>query len=235
MNEPLLLLPGMMCDARIFTPQIVRFSADRPVMVAPLVGRTSFAELVEEILARAPPHFALAGLSMGGIAAMEMVRQAPERITRLALMDTNPLAEPADRAALRDAQIERVRAGGLRSVMRDEMKPNYLTNGPNRGHLLDLCMAMAEALGADVFAEQSTALKRRPDYRDTLRAVKVRTLILCGEDDTLCPLERHEMMRDLVPGARLAVIPEAGHLPTLEQPERTNEELEQWLNTCSTA
>ncbi len=231
MNEPLLLLPGMMCDARIFSPQIARFSAGRPVMMAPLTGRTSFAELAEDILAHAPPRFALAGLSMGGIAAMEIVRQAPDRVSRLALMDTNPLPEPAERAAARDSQIERVRAGALRAVMRDEMKPNYLTDGPTTGRILDLCMAMAEALGAEVFADQSSALKRRPDYRDTLRAVAVPTLILCGEDDALCPLERHEMMRDLVPGARLTVIPGAGHLPTLEQPQRTNEELEQWLNS----
>jgi len=200
-------------------------------MVAPLTGRTTFAELAKDILAHAPPRFALAGLSMGGITAMEIVRQAPERVSRLALMDTNPLAEQADRAAARDLQIERVRAGGLRSVMRDEMKPNYLTDGPNTGRILDLCMAMAEALGADVFADQSRALQQRPDQRDTLRTVRMPTLILCGEDDNLCPLERHEMMRDLVSGARLAVIQGAGHLPVLEQPERTNEELEQWLNT----
>jgi len=231
MKEPLLLLPGMMCDARIFTPQIATFSVDRPVMVAPLTGRTSFGELAEDILAHAPPRFALAGLSMGGITAMEIIKQAPERITRLALMDTNPLAEPADRAAERDSQIERVRVGGLRSVIRDEMKPNYLTDGPNKGRILDLCMAMAETLGAGVFADQSRALQQRPDQCDTLRAVRVPTLILCGEDDTLCPLERHEMMRDLISGARLAVIPGAGHLTILEQPERTNEELKQWLNT----
>lgn len=230
MNEPLLLLPGMMCDARLFGPQIAAFSVDRPVMVAPLTGRTSFAALAGDILSRAPPSFALAGLSMGGIAAMEIIRQSPDRVTRLALMDTNHLAEPPDRAAARDPQIERVRTGGLRPVMRDEMKPNYLTDGPNTGRILDLCMAMAEALGADVFVDQSRALQQRPDQRDTLRAVRVPTLILCGKDDTLCPLGRHEKMRDLVPGARLAVIPGAGHLPTLEQPERTNEVLNEWLN-----
>lgn len=200
-------------------------------MVAPLSGRSSFTDLAKDILAHAPPRFALAGLSMGGIAAMEIVRQASGRVSRLALMDTNPLAERADRAAERDAQIERVRAGGLRSVMRDEMKPNYLSDGPNTGRILDICMAMAEALGEDVFADQSRALRERRDQRDTLRAVAVPTLILCGEDDSLCPLERHEMMRDLVPGARLAIIRAAGHLPVLEQPDRTNEVLREWLNT----
>ena len=220
-----------MCDARLFAPQFAALSGSRPVMVAPLTGRTTFEDLARDILNRAPPRFALAGLSMGGIAAMEMVRQAPQRVSRLALMDTNPLAEPAERAAERDAQIERVLAGGLRSVMRDEMKPNYLSDGPNTGRILDLCMAMADALGASVFSDQSRALQQRPDQCDTLRAVTVPTLVLCGEDDSLCPVERHEMMRDLVPGARLAVIREAGHLPVLEQPDRTNEELGQWLNT----
>lgn len=231
MNEPLLLLPGMMCDARLFASQIAAFSLDRPVTVARLTGRATIEEMAQDVLAHAPPRFALAGLSMGGIAAMEIVSQAPERVSRLALMDTNPLPEPADRAADRELQIERVLAGGLRQVMRDEMKPNYLADGPNTDRILDLCMAMAEALGADVFVDQSRALQRRPDQRDTLRTVRVPTLILCGEDDALCPLERHELMRDLVAGARLAVIPGAGHLPVLEQPERTNAELKQWLNT----
>ena len=230
MNEPLLLLPGMMCDARVFTSQIATFSVDRPVMVAPLTGRSSIVGLAENILAHAPPRFALAGLSMGGITAMEVVRQAPERVSRLALMDTNPLAEPDQRAAERFPQIERVLAGGLRQVIRDEMKPSYLTDGPNTGRILDLCMAMAEALGTEAFVSQSHALQRRRDKSDTLRAVQVPTLILCGVDDSLCPLDRHEMMRDFIPGARLAVIPGASHLPTLEQPEHTNRELNQWLN-----
>lgn len=231
MNEPVLFLPGMMCDARLFAPQIAMLSADRAVMVAPLNRRTSFVELAQDILGQAPPRFALAGLSMGGIAAMEVVRQAPERITRLALMDTNPLAEPADRAALRDPQIERVRTGGLRAVMRDEMKPNYLADGPHTGRILDLCMAMSDALGVDVFSNQSRALQQRPDQCDTLRSVSVPTLVLCGEHDTLCPLDRHELMCDLIAGARLAVVPGAGHLPVLEQPQHTNKELMQWLNT----
>lgn len=231
MNEPLLLLPGMMCDARLFAAQIGEFSVDYPVMVAPLTERSTVAELSADILSHAPPRFALVGLSMGGIIAMEIVRQAPERVSRLALMDTNPLAESAARALERDAQIDRVRNGGLRSVMRDEMKPNYLADGPQKGSVLDLCMEMAEALGTDVFTTQSRALQHRPDQCDTLRAIDLPTLVLCGEDDSLCPPERHEMMRDLISGARLAVIPGAGHLPVLEQSDLTNKELKLWLNS----
>ncbi|MEM9529289.1 MAG: alpha/beta fold hydrolase [Pseudomonadota bacterium] len=226
---PLLFLPGMMCDARLFAPQIATFSKDHPVLLAPLVGRSTVTDLATDILAWAPERFALAGLSFGGIVAMEMVRQAPDRVSRLALLDTNPLAEPPEKAAIRDQQITRVLAGQLRAVMRDEMKPNYLAPGPENERVLNLCMDMAESLGNDVFVSQSRALQSRRDQRETLKQVSHPTLVVCGEHDTLCPLQRHELMRDLIAGAELSVIPGAGHLPTLEQPERTSAALAAWL------
>lgn len=228
--EPLLLLPGMMCDGRLFTPQIHAFSAERLVAVGALTGACTIENLAESILTDAPPRFALAGLSMGGICAMEIMRQAPERVTRLALLDTNALPDAARLAPVRDEQVRRALAVDLRVVMRDEMKPNYLADGPNKQAILDLCMEMADTLGAQVFADQSQALKTRPDQRETLRNVTVPTLILCGEDDRLCPLERHTLMHELVPGSTLTVIKGAGHLPTLEQAETTNEVLRTWLN-----
>ncbi|NKB26237.1 MAG: alpha/beta fold hydrolase [Rhodobacteraceae bacterium] len=229
MREPLVLLPGMMCDGRLFAPQIAAFSSERAVMVAPLTGADTMQALAGAILAIAPPRFALAGLSMGGIVAMEMFRQAPERISRLALLDTNALADPPENAPVRQAQVKQALGGGLRNVMRDEMKPNYLSDGPDRDRILDLCMQMAEDLGPKVFADQSAAIQHRPDQRQTLKSVAVPTLILCGEDDRLCPLARHELMHDLIEGSRLAVIPGAGHLPTLENPEPTNRKLNEWL------
>lgn len=229
MNDPLLLLPGMMCDARLFAPQIAAFSGMRAVMTAPLNEGDTIESLAGDVLAVAPPSFALAGLSMGGIVAMEVIRQAPERVTRLALLDTNPKAEAPAVAQHRAPQIAKVRAGDLRAVMRDEMKPNYLTDGPRMGQILDLCMEMAETLGPEVFVRQSRALQTRPDQQETLRSVAVPTLVLCGEDDALCPIHRHELMHSLVPGSVLTVIKGAGHLPTLEQPDATNEALAKWL------
>lgn len=230
MKEPLLLLPGMMCDARLFGPQIDAFSHERPIITAPLNDHPTVAALAAEILGNAPPRFALSGLSMGGIVAMEVIRQAPERVTRLALLDTNPKAEADAIAKRREPQIEKVQAGQLRSVMRDEMKPNYLTDGPHMGQILDLCMAMAETLGPEVFITQSRALQTRPDQQETLRQVSVPSLILCGEDDALCPLHRHTLMHDLIAGSTLTVIKNAGHMPVLEQPDATNEALAKWLN-----
>ncbi|PWJ22396.1 alpha/beta fold hydrolase [Jannaschia seohaensis] len=227
-RTPLVLLPGMMCDARLFAPQMAGL-ANRSVTLGTVAGADSVPGIAEEVLAAAPARFALAGLSMGGIVAMEMMAQAPERIAGLCLMDTNPLAETEAVAARRAPQIESVQAGGLRAVMRDEMKPNYLADGPNRGAILDLCMTMAEGLGPEVFVAQSRALQTRLDRCETLRGVAVPSLVLCGEDDALCPLKRHTLMHELIPDSRLVVIAGAGHLPTLEQPEAVDAALTEWL------
>jgi pimeloyl-ACP methyl ester carboxylesterase len=219
---PLILLPGMMCDARLFAPQVAGL-AGREVSVLPIEAHDTVAALAVDVLAAAPARFALAGLSMGGIVAMEVLRQAPDRVARIALMDTNPLAERPEVQARRGPQIAAAKAGRLREVIRDEMKPNYLAPGPRRAEVLDLCMAMALDLGPEVFVRQSLALRDRPDQQEVLRGVRVPALVLCGAGDMLCPLERHELMRDLIPGAVLRVIEGAAHLPTLEQPEAVTE------------
>ena len=175
---PLVLLPGMMCDARRFTPQIAAFSVERAVQVSPLTQHDTMEGLAHSVLNHAPPRFALAGLSMGGIVAMEIMRQAPERVSKLALLDTNPLAETIERQQLRESQIASVLDGHLCEVMRDEMKPHYLSEGSNKTTILDLCMQMAIALGPDVFVRQSRALQSRPDQTAVLAAIDVPTLIM---------------------------------------------------------
>ena len=229
MIEPLVLLPGMMCDARLFGPQIAEMSADTPVMVAPVSRGERIEEIASDLLDCLPKRFALAGLSMGGIVAMELLRRAPDRITRIALMDTNPLAEIPAVAANRELQIVRVRSGRLDEVMREEMKPSYLAPGPHRAEVLELVMDMARALGPNVFIRQSRALQRRKDQQATLRKIKVPTLVLCGAEDALCPVKRHEFMAELIPYAKLRVIEGAGHLPTLEQPDAVTDALRDWM------
>lgn len=226
---PLLLLPGMMCDARLFQPQIDALSGTVPLVTAPIGTHDSMQAQAAEILTYAPPRFAIAGLSMGGILAMELLRQAPDRIDRIALLDTNPRAELPEVQARRAPQIAAAKNGELRRIMRDEMKPNYLADGPNMGAILDLCMAMASDLGPKVFINQSLALRDRPDQCDTLRQFDGPALVLCGREDKLCPIERHEMMHHLLPNSRLQIVDGAGHLPTLEQPEITTAALIRWL------
>ena len=227
---PLVLLPGMMCDARLYGPQIAALSGRVPIHLAPVTAFDTVQDLAGQVLRDAPPRFALAGLSMGGIVAMEVVRQAPDRIARLALLDTNPRAERDDIRQARDPQIAAVRAGGLHTIMRDELKPNYLADGPLRQEVLDMCMTMALDLGPDVFERQSRALQHRPDQRDTLASVNVPTLILMGRQDRLCPVERHELMHRLIAGSTFKIIEGAGHLPTLEQPEAVNAAFKTWLD-----
>jgi len=229
MAEPIVFLPGMMCDARLFGPQIAELSGEHAVMCAPISQGERIEEIASGLLDQLPARFALAGLSMGGIVAMEILRRAPERITRIALMDTNPLPETPQVAAGREPQIIGARAGRLLEVMRDEMKPNYLAPGPGRADVLALVMDMADALGPEVFVRQSRALQRRRDQQKTLRACKVPALVLCGEHDALCPIKRHTFMAELIPFAELCVISGAGHLPTLEQPEVTTAALRDWL------
>lgn len=225
---PLLLIPGMMCDARLWGGLPARLHP-RPVGHVLPTGADSMAGLAAAALRAAPPRFAVAGLSMGGIVAMEMLAQAPERVERIALLDTNPCAEAPEVAARRAPQIARALGGGLAAVMRTEMKPNYLARGPGKGAILDLCLEMALALGPEVFARQSLALRDRVDRQAALAAFRGPALVLMGAEDRLCPRARHDLMHRLIPHSRLVVIEGAGHLPTLERPVETAAALRRWL------
>ena len=226
---PLLMIPGHMCDGRMWGAQVAAFSGGRAIHLAEIAGADTVEALAAEVLAHAPPRFALAGLSMGGIVAMEVARQAPERVERIALMDTNPLTEAEAVRAERGDRMARAEAGHLDAIVREEMKPLYLAEGPGKQAVLDLCHAMAMDLGLDAFLRQSRALMGRPDQQDTLRALRVPALILTGAQDRLVPMDRHRLMADLMPHATLAVIEGAGHLPPLEQPLATNAALAAWL------
>lgn len=224
---PLVLVPGMMCDARMWGG--IDRALGVPVIHHLPTGAATMQALAAGFLAGAPPRFALAGLSLGGILAMEILAQAPERVVRLALLDTNPLAEAPAVQARRAAQIDRALAGDLDGVMRDDMKPNYLAPGPDRAAVLDLCMDMARALGPEVFARQSLALRDRSDRQAVLAAYRGPALVLMGAEDRLCPLDRHERMHALMPQSRLCIVKGAAHLPPLEQPAATLRALRGWL------
>jgi len=226
---PLVLLPGMMCDERLFASQINELSKRREVHFAKITDHETISELASDVLNNAPPVFALAGLSMGGIVAMEIVSQAPERVERLALLDTNPLAELPDVLKRRGPQIDAIKNGQLKEIIRDEMKPNYLFDGVRKTEILKLCMDMALDIGPDAFIRQSIALRDRVDQKNTLGSYKRPALVLCGRHDVLCPLERHELMHTLLENSKLEIIEDAGHLPTLEQPKITTTALASWL------
>lgn len=228
---PLVFLPGMMCDARLFEPQVAAFSGQTAVQIAPISAHDTVQDLAASVLSNAPKTFALAGLSMGGIVAMEVLRQAPDRVGKIALLGTNPLAEKREVKARRLPQIEKARAGQLAKVLREEMLPHYVAENQNKDQILKLCMDMGMDHGEVVFERQSRALAARPDQSETLRNAGLPALILCGRHDALCPVHRHELMHELMPNSTLRIIETAGHLTTLEAPEETNAALAEWLNS----
>ena len=229
MTEPLVLLPGHMCDARLFRHQIECFSPDTAVHIGCITGVSAVRDMARSVLRGAPKEFALAGLSLGGIVAMEVIRMEPRRVTRIALLDTNHLPETEATAAERRDRVRRVRSGQLYSVMRDEMKPAYLADGPGKAATLDVVMEMALRLGPAVFERQSIAITDRPDQTEALASIAVPCLVLCGCEDRLCTVERHREIAGIVPHARLELIAGAGHLPVLEQAEATSGVLRRWM------
>ena len=223
------MVPGMMCDERIFSPQIEELSKNLEVTVADISSFPTVRELASDLLKKAPKSFSLLGHSMGGIVAMEIYSQEPNRIEKLILMDTNPKAELDEVKLKREPQIKDVREGKLLEVMRDEMKPNYLAESENKSSVLDVCMDMALSLGPDVFINQSRALQKRADQLNTIQSINIPVLIICGSEDKLCTVERHEMMHNMISDSDLKIINNAGHMPTLEQPRETTEVLKEWL------
>ena len=223
------MVPGMMCDERIFSPQIEELSKNLEVTVADISSFPTVRELASDLLKKAPKSFSLLGHSMGGIIAMEIYSQEPNRIEKLILMDTNPKAELDEVKLKREPQIKDVREGKLLEVMRDEMKPNYLAESENKSSVLDVCMDMALSLGPDVFINQSRALQKRADQLNTIQSINIPVLIMCGSEDKLCTVERHEMMHNMISDSDLKIINNAGHMPTLEQPRETTEVLKEWL------
>ena len=223
------MVPGMMCDERIFSPQIEELSKNIEVTVADISNFSSVSELASDVLKKAPKSFSLLGHSMGGIVAMEIYSQEPKRIEKLILMDTNPKAELDEVKLKREPQIREVNKGKLLEVMRDEMKPNYLAESENKRSVLNVCMDMALTLGPDVFINQSRALQSRLDQQNTIQSIKIPVLIMCGSEDKLCPVERHEMMHNMISDSDLKIINNAGHMPTLEQPRETTEVIKEWL------
>ena len=221
----MLLLPGLASDARVFFHQLVTLSLSRPVTVLPLVGA-----LVEDmslaVLKDAPARFALAGLGPGGTVALDVVRRATGRVTRMILISTDPSSETPQAAAAREARMIQARAGRLREAIQGEVPPSALFDGSSRADVLAVLADMARVLGADAFIAQSRAIQRRPDHLKTLRRFLVPALIIGGAADPIVPPRRQEFTAELMPKGRFLRIADAGHLPTLESPDAVSKAMD---------
>lgn len=229
MSEPLILVPGMMSDARVFMPQIVELTKTRSVQIASVAQADTIRDMAADILSSAPRQFALAGHSMGGVVAMEVLRQAPERVTRLALISTTAATETPMQAAEREPQIVRAQAGRFADVLAETLREEYFFDGPARPQIMQLMMTMAQRLGPEVFIRQSRALQSRPDQQKTLRTTQIPVLALGGEHDRLTTPARHDFIAALTRNSELKILPSAGHLPMVEAADMVTEALQAWL------
>jgi len=229
MREAVVLLPGMMSDARIFGPQLADLSRDRAVMTVPITTGERIEEIASGILDVVPQRFALLGFGLGGVVALEVLRRAPDRITRLCLMSASPLPETPQQAAAREPLMIRARSGKLDQVIDEELRLSSLAPGPYRSEIVAMVKDMALGLGVECFVRQSRAMQRRRDQQSTLRKTAVPTMVICGALDTVLPVKRHAFVAELVPHAELRVIEGAAHMPTLEQAEAVAHALRDWL------
>lgn len=229
MSEPVLLIPGVMCDARLFAHQIEQLSLNRPVMVTLPTHGVSVEEISAVIFKQAPASFAVVGIGLGGQIALDLVRRGVNRVSRIVLLSTDPLAENPQVAAARDARIVAARAGRLAQAMIEEYPDTSLTQSDALPDLRAKVQLMAETLGEGVFIRQSRAMQRRPDQQKTLRRALLPALILAGARDQTVPMRRHEFIAGLMPFAKLQVIEGAGTLAPLEQPEAVTAALESFL------
>ena len=229
---PLVLVPGLLCSARLFAPQVAALWPLGPVMIADHRRDSDMAAIAKRILDEAPPRFALAGLSMGGYIAFAMMRLAPERIVKLALLDTSARPDSPDQKAGREKFIAMAEAGKLMDVV-DRLTPKFLHRDRAQDETLKgIVRTMARETGTEAFVRQQKAIMSRADSRLLLTSIRCPTLVLVGEGDELTPPELSKEIAAGIEGAMLTVVPDCGHLSTLEKPEAVNATLSAWLGTA---
>ena len=229
---PILLVPGLGCTAEVFAPQIPVLWPLGPVTITNTLVGDSMAAIAANILATAPPRFALGGISMGGYLCFEILRQAPERVAKLALLDTSARPDLPEQSERRRGLVARARAGEY-ETMHDELFPGLVhPDHQNDAALLALNIRMSLAIGVEGFARQQEAIINRPDSRPGLGSISQKTLVLVGDADMLTPPELAREIAAGIPASRLVVVPGSGHMSTWEQAGRVNAALVEWLRAA---
>jgi pimeloyl-ACP methyl ester carboxylesterase len=226
---PILLVPGLVSSPRIYAPVVPALWRFGPVTVANHIRDDNMGAIARRILAEAPPRFALAGHSMGGYIAFEILRQAPDRVAKLALINTQARPDTSEATARRRGQMARAQAGEFHAIL-DELFAGFV-HPSRRGDaaLRQLVHDMGDDIGADAFVRQQTAVMGRPDSRPILAWIKCPTLVLTGDEDHTIPNSLSVEMADGIPGAKLTILASCGHLPQPEQPQATADALVEWL------
>lgn len=226
---PIVLVPGLLCTPTLYADQIPALWRYGPVTIADHTRGDSMAAIAAQILSAAPPRFALAGLSMGGYIAFEVLRQAPERVTRLALLDTQARPDTPEQSDRRRAQVGLALGGRFQEVI-DQQFPLLVHRARHGDEQLRAVLGrMAEDVGPQAFARQQAAIIGRPDSRPDLSRIACPTLVLVGDGDELTPPDRAREMAEAIRGSQLRIVPGSGHVSTLEASEAVTEALETWI------
>jgi pimeloyl-ACP methyl ester carboxylesterase len=220
-----------LCDERLYAAQLDALGDRYDCRVFVFREQDSMRGMAEALLAGTPAKFSLIGLSLGGYVAFEVIRRAAARLERLALLDTLAGADTDARRTIRLADIATVREGGIEALIPALPSRWLLPAHVRRTELVELMASMARSLGASGQRNQQRAMLARPDSFEDLARLAIPTLILCGRQDPVTPVAEHEAMASVVPGARFEIVPECGHLSTLEQPEVVNRWLTSWLDS----
>jgi pimeloyl-ACP methyl ester carboxylesterase len=230
---PLILLPGLLCDAALWEPQLAGLDDIADFFIADLTRQASLADMAAAVLRDAPwKKFALAGLSMGGYVAQEIIGQAPRRVTHLALLDTRSRSELPAETMRRRQLMALAQSGGSFTPVTNRMLPFLVHESRvTDADLVKVIRDMAQATGVEAYIRQQNAIIARPDYGPRLPSITCPTLVLCGRQDKLTPLEDSRQMAAAIPGAKLVVIEDCGHISTLERPQEVNAALRNWLTT----
>ncbi len=228
-KTPPLLLPGLLCDENLWSHQIDSLADIADISVAGLTREDNIEAMAARALSEAPDTFALAGLSMGGYVAQEIMRQAPQRVLRLALLDTSALADSDEQRKRRAGFIGEAQEGKLKAVTARLLPMLIHQDRLDDAELTGTIMAMAENIGQEAFIRQQRTIMSRKDGFDVLSRVNCPTVVICGRQDNLTPPEQHQAMVEAVPGAALVMIEDCGHLSTLERPYAVSAALRYWL------
>ncbi len=226
---PLILLPGLLCDEALWVHQTETLADIADITVADMTQDDTIEGMAERVLAGAPETFALAGLSMGGYAALEIMRRTPDRVERLALLDTSANADTPDRKKQRQGFIAQLSLGPFRGVTGKLMPFLIHQDRLNDDALVAVIQSSAQNVGPDAFTRQQRAIMSRPDGHKDLNKIACPTLVLCGRQDALTPLAQHEEMAAAIPSAALVVIEDCGHLSPLERPRAVSAVMRYWL------
>lgn len=228
-KTPLILLPGLLNDAALWRHQMETLGDVAEMVVPELTHDDQLGPMAQRVLASAPESFVLAGLSMGGYLALEIMRQAPDRVRRLALVDTSPLPDTPEQTERRRGFIDLTRRGNFQGVTKRLLPMLVHPDRTGDTALLGTLKEMAGRVGREGFVRQQQAIMTRPDSRHDLGLIHCPTLILCGRQDTLTPLEVHIDMAAAIPNGVLVVVEDSGHMTPLEQPHAVSALFRYWL------